>query len=70
MERREEVDLNFRNQNYYYLPFSRLRSIDICPIVIFPKLWKEFTSPWKFTANKNFFKKELNTYLQDNLLDI
>jgi hypothetical protein len=69
-ERREEDDhLNLRNQYDYYVPFSRLCAFDTRPLVLFPKLWNELTSPCKSTANKNIFKKELKTYFLEKLSD-
>ncbi len=69
-ERREEADhLSLRSQYDYYVPFSRLCAFDTRPLVLFPKLWNEFTSPCKSTANKNIFKKELKTYFLEKLSD-
>jgi hypothetical protein len=65
-------DNNFpvlRNEDDYYVPLSRLRSSDYDPLIYFPKLWNDFPSIIRSTANRNIFKKELKTHFLEKLSD-
>jgi hypothetical protein len=53
-----------RNGEDFYVPFSRLFSIDRPPLINFPKSWNEFSSnDIKSTSQKSIFNKDLkNTF--------
>jgi hypothetical protein len=58
-ERRDAVHhIALQNEEDYYEPLSRLSSTDNHPLVYFPKIWNEFPSSIKSTANKIIFKIE------------
>ncbi len=71
VERREDNEYlpALRNQEDYYVPFTRLQSTDIHPLIYFPKLWNNFPSEIQSTSNQNIFKKELKAHFLDQLSD-
>jgi hypothetical protein len=72
-ERREESYLpTLRDDEDYYIPFSRLSSTDTQPLVHFPKKWNEFMRDFSnigLIPSKNQFKKELKSHFLDKLSD-
>jgi hypothetical protein len=69
-DRREEEDDDraiLRSEDDYFVPFARLSSIAIQPLVSFPKLWNDFTNPCKSTSSKTLFKKELKKHFLEKL---
>jgi hypothetical protein len=71
--RREDMDApTLRNHDDYYVPPARLSSVDLHPLVYFPKLWNNFINDFNLigsTANKDVFKKELKTHFLSKLSD-
>jgi hypothetical protein len=51
------------NEGNCYIPFTRLSSCYVCPLVYFSWLGNEFLSQTKSTSNEKIFKKELKSYL-------
>jgi hypothetical protein len=70
-ERREDnEDLPaLHNQEDYYVPFTRLQSTDIHPLIYFPKLLNNFPSEIRSTSHQNILKKELKAPFLDQLSD-
>jgi hypothetical protein len=71
--RREEDEehrvYEMRNFDDFYIPFSRLSSLDRLPLTSFPKLWNNFTShEIKLIRNKIQFNSKLKEHFLNNLL--
>jgi hypothetical protein len=67
-ERRDDAHhIALRNEEDYYVPRSRLNSMDNHPLVYFPKIWNEFPSLIKSIGNKIIFKIELKKHFLDKL---
>ena len=59
-----------RNEDDYFVPYSRLVSIDRSPFIAFPTLWNNFKEPeLKFTRNKLQFNSKLKSHLLNKLKD-
>jgi hypothetical protein len=70
-ERRDEVHhIALRNEEDYCEPLSRLSSTDNHPLVYFPKIWNEFQSLIKSTANKIILKLSYKNTFWINFLKI
>jgi hypothetical protein len=69
-ERREDADAPvLRNEDDYFVPFTRLHSTDAHPLNYFPKIWNDFPMMIRSTSNKNIFKKETKDHFLEQLSD-
>jgi hypothetical protein len=73
-ERRREEDeehrvYEMRNMDDFFLPFTRLSSLDRLPFISFPKNWNSFTAfDIKLIRNKIEFNSKLKNHFLNNLM--
>jgi hypothetical protein len=68
LHHQEQEIRDLRNEEDFYVPCSRLCSIDCHPLVNYLKLWNEFSHPEiKSTAHKLVFNKQLKKHFLDKL---
>ncbi len=61
--RPETVSMVLRNHDDFYVPISRLKTLESFPLYSFPKLWENFPDEnIKFIRNVNEFNKSLKEY--------
>jgi L-cysteine desulfidase len=66
--RPETVSTVLRNHDDFYVPISRLKTLESFPLHSFPKLWENFPDEnIKFIRNVNEFNKSLKDYFQAKL---
>jgi hypothetical protein len=67
-ERRNEDDRELRNNNDFFIPLTRLVSLDKHPLYSFPRTWNDFADQeMKNTRNKQSFNRKLKIHLLDTL---
>jgi hypothetical protein len=60
-----------RNFDDFFIPFSRLTSVDKLPLMVFPRLWNTFPNgDIKMIRNRSDFKLKLKLYLLTGLSDV
>jgi hypothetical protein len=65
--RGEDLPL-LRNQDDLHIPFSRVNYVERLPLIVFPKLWSNFsTLEIKFIRDKTEFKLKLKKHLLNEL---
>ena len=63
-----QIQYALRNRENFYMPISRLSSLDIQPYFMFPKLWQEFDDEnVKILRDKTEFKSKLKDYFLNKL---
>jgi Reverse transcriptase (RNA-dependent DNA polymerase) len=66
-----QAGLTLRDDDLYYVPFSRTNALSRLPMITLPKLWNEFpNNDIKLIANKLEFNKKLKNYLLSSLEDV
>jgi hypothetical protein len=66
-ERRNDQEINLRNNETLYIPFARTDLISRMPLISLPKCWNSLPPDIQNVESKNVFKKKLKFYYLDQL---
>jgi hypothetical protein len=71
IRRADQSEIELRDDDLFYVPFTRSSTLCKLPMVSFPKIWNEFEAEdVKFIRNKIEFNLKLKNYFFSNLSSI